>query len=103
MSAPRTNIETQKRRHRGPLIGMAVVVLFALALIAYWLLDEASEARNPIGTDRQTTGQGVTIEGVETGTTPVPDAAQAPGAEAIPDRGGARPAPAPPPPAAGTD
>lgn len=33
MSAPQTNIETQKRRHRGPIIGIVLVVIFALVLL----------------------------------------------------------------------
>lgn len=33
MSAPQTNIERQKKRHRGPLFGMAAVVAVGLALI----------------------------------------------------------------------
>ena len=47
MSAPRTNIETQKRRHRGPLIGMAVVVIFALGLL-FWLMFRVSDAGAPV-------------------------------------------------------
>jgi hypothetical protein len=38
MSAPQTNIEKQRRRHRGPLIGMALVVLF----------EEASQAPDAV-------------------------------------------------------
>lgn len=36
MSAPQTNLEKQKRRHRGPLIGMILCVLFAVVLAVYW-------------------------------------------------------------------
>ncbi len=43
MSAPHTDIEKQRRRHRGPLIGMALVVVFAVALIFFWWGDLASK------------------------------------------------------------
>ncbi|MDZ4088583.1 MAG: hypothetical protein U1E69_17475 [Tabrizicola sp.] len=47
MSAPHTNMETQKRRHRGPLIGMALVVIFGVALIVYWQFEEAAQGNSP--------------------------------------------------------
>ena len=39
MSAPNTNIETQKERHQGPLIGMRAAIIWAgvlLALLVVW-------------------------------------------------------------------
>ena len=47
MSAPRTDIEKQKIWHRGPLIGMALVVLFGVGLIVIWLMDEAADGQSP--------------------------------------------------------
>jgi hypothetical protein len=47
LSAPKTNIETQKRRHGGPLIGMALVVIFGVGLILYWLFEEAAQGDSP--------------------------------------------------------
>lgn len=47
MSAPKTNIETQKRRHIGPLIGMAVVVIFGVGIILWWQLEEAAQGASP--------------------------------------------------------
>lgn len=47
MSAPQTNIEKQKRRHRGPLIGMALATIFGVAMIFFWLMHEASNGANP--------------------------------------------------------
>lgn len=49
MSAPRTNLDRQKRRHIGPLIGIAVVTVFAVLLIVYWLFEEAwyADPRSP--------------------------------------------------------
>jgi hypothetical protein len=47
MSAPKTNIETQKRRHVGPLIGMALVVIFAVGIILWWQFEEAAQGDSP--------------------------------------------------------
>lgn len=47
MSAPQTNIEKQKRWHRGPLIGMAVVAIFGVGMIFFWLMHEASNGDSP--------------------------------------------------------
>lgn len=79
MSAPRTNIETQKRRHRGPLIGMALVVLFGLGIIIYWLLEQSANADNPQGSEVPDADRGVPVEEVRSGTVRVPDAAPATG------------------------
>lgn len=54
MSAPQTNIEKQKRWHKAPLIGIAAVVLFGLAMLigvfgySVWYGDEetANEVHN---------------------------------------------------------
>jgi len=48
MSASEGDLEKQKRRHRGPLIGMALVVVFAVGLIGYWVIGEARDGRSPI-------------------------------------------------------
>jgi len=47
MSAPQTNLETQKRRHIGPLIGMALVAIFGVSLIVYWQFEEAAQGQGP--------------------------------------------------------
>ena len=46
MSAPQTNLPKQRRRHRGPLIGMVAVVLFALGLI-FWLTMRTADEGTP--------------------------------------------------------
>jgi hypothetical protein len=46
MSAPKTNLEKQKRRHWAPLLGMALVALFGVALIVYWQVEEAAGQRD---------------------------------------------------------
>jgi len=36
MSAPQTNLEKQKRRHRGPLIGITFGLLVGAGLAVFW-------------------------------------------------------------------
>ncbi len=38
MSSPETNIEKQKGRHRGPLIGIAVLLIFStlMGFLIFW-------------------------------------------------------------------
>lgn len=47
MSAPKTNIETQKRQHIVPLIGMAVAVAFAVGIVLWWQFEEAANGDSP--------------------------------------------------------
>lgn len=47
MSAPHTNLQKQRRRHIGPLIGMIVVVVFALALLVWLLMRTADQGTPP--------------------------------------------------------
>jgi hypothetical protein len=47
MSAPKTNLEKQKKRHFAPLIGMALVALFGVALIVFWQFEEAAQGLSP--------------------------------------------------------
>lgn len=47
MSAPQTDIEKQKRWHRGPLIGMALVTIFAVSLLFFWLTGEVASGKKP--------------------------------------------------------
>jgi len=44
MSAPDTNIEKQKRRHWAPLVGSAIVVVFGIAMILWWALEQSAQA-----------------------------------------------------------
>lgn len=50
MSAPQTNIERQKRRHRGPIAGITLGVVFVLLLVlGYgWTVGEDPDAP-PVG------------------------------------------------------
>lgn len=47
MSAPNTDLETETRKSRWPLIGMALAVVFGVGAIVIWLFDEAAEAPAP--------------------------------------------------------
>ena len=44
MSPPDTNLKKQERRHFGPLIGMALVVIFGIGIIVYWTGEEVATA-----------------------------------------------------------
>lgn len=68
MSAPQTNIEKQKRRHRGPLIGMIVVVLAVGLGYLWWVGYEVAESDPPQGSQTQIDGR--TGEQVVPETTP---------------------------------
>ena len=41
MSAPRTNIEKQEKRHAGPLIGIAACIVFAIIIVFAYITFQA--------------------------------------------------------------
>lgn len=47
MTPPDTNLNKQKRRHRGPLIGMGLVAVFGVGLILYWIAELIVGAPGP--------------------------------------------------------
>lgn len=53
MSAPKTDLDKQEKRHRGSLRGMAVVVGFALLLLVVLLFWTSSNGNTPEGADTQ--------------------------------------------------
>lgn len=75
MSAPKTDLEKQEARHKGPLTGMRLVVLFALILLAGLTIFVALSGEEPEGAERQIdsrTGEVVGGEGpVDTTVDPV--------------------------------
>ena len=70
MSAPRTNIESQKRRHITPLMGMLAVVVFALILYVGWQFLLVGKATPPQGPAAVIDGRTGTVE---TATPPATD------------------------------
>lgn len=63
MSAPDTNIEKQKRRHRGPLVGMAIGVGFALLLLLGLISWLAANGESPAETGtRIDAGTGAAVQ-----------------------------------------
>ncbi|KFI31490.1 hypothetical protein CN97_10850 [Haematobacter massiliensis] len=78
MSAPNTNIEKQTRRHRGPLIGMMLVVIFAVGIIFFWLARDTANAPGPDGADVQIDGR--TGAPVQDQTAPATQGTVTPGA-----------------------
>lgn len=57
MSAPKTDIEKQETQHRGPLRGMAVVVVFALVLLVGLMFFLSANGNEPEGADVQVDGR----------------------------------------------
>ena len=50
MSAPNTNLDKQKRWHRGPLVGMAAVLCFVAVLLTAYLVFLADDGKTPAQT-----------------------------------------------------
>lgn len=76
MSAPKTNIETQKWRHRGPLIGMMVVVAAVLGLLLMQMVqvaDEGTPQDSGAGQIDGRTGEQVPDSVPPAGDVPVPE------------------------------
>lgn len=57
MSAPKTDLDKQQKRHRGPLRGMAFIVIFALVLLAALMTWISSDGGTPEGADVQIDGR----------------------------------------------
>ena len=62
MSAPKTDLDKQEKRHRGPLRGMAVVVAFALVLLVVLMVWTSSNGNTPEGSETQIDGRTGTEE-----------------------------------------
>ena len=70
VSAPHTNIEKQQRRHKGPLIGMALAAVFVGVIILYWTNQEPPPMDPTLNSDVQTEGTGGAVTGTEAETSP---------------------------------
>lgn len=57
MSNTEPSLDRQRKRHAGPLIGMAVVVLFALGYLLWWIYYEVDAAPQPQGAEEQVDGR----------------------------------------------
>jgi hypothetical protein len=62
MSAPKTNIEVQKKRHWGPLLGIAVVLIFAAIITAWFMGWLAVTGDEPRDVDTQIDGRTGEVE-----------------------------------------
>ncbi|WP_199257413.1 hypothetical protein [Paracoccus binzhouensis] len=78
MSAPRTNIARQRRRHLVPIIGIAAAVLIAILGFLWWFADETSNPEIP--GEIPGPADEVPAPAPETGTAPAPDPAPDAGA-----------------------
>ena len=65
MSAPDTHIETQKAKHKGPLIGMGLGLVFALGLLAALVIYIVDDAGVPEGAAVQIDGRTGAAEAVD--------------------------------------
>lgn len=78
MSAPDTNVDRQARRHRTPLVGMALVVGFAAVAMLIWLSWEAADGNTPgedtVVTDTEQVAPGVVVEETEPAVDGIPAA-----------------------------
>ena len=66
MSAPKTDLEKNDKAHRTPLGGMALVVAFALVLLAIFAIWVSFAGNEPDGADAQIDGRTGEIEQVDT-------------------------------------
>ena len=64
MSAPKTNLDKQKGRHRGAMTGIITVVVFALLLLGALLVFTSANGNDPEGAETQIDGTtGEEVEG----------------------------------------
>lgn len=79
MSAPETNITTQKRRHRGPLVGIAVGLLFVAGLIVFWPYADSTTGLTPAEFDATTENPDESAADAQSGSPDSSDLAPEPG------------------------
>jgi len=80
MTAPDTNINTQKRRHRGPLVGIAAAGIFVVLLIVFLPYGDDAETTGdtPQGVSSQNEAQGLSGQGTGAGALRNPEPANDP-------------------------
>ncbi len=78
MSQPESDLNTQKRRHAGPLIGITAVLIFVAVILTWWFGSEAVDGQAPAGAETQIDGRTGEEEpqsnGATSGTTVTPEA-----------------------------
>ncbi|WP_136683713.1 hypothetical protein [Falsirhodobacter xinxiangensis] len=57
MSQPESDLDRQKRRHAGPLIGITAVLIFVAIILTWWFGQEATEGNAPAGAETQIDGR----------------------------------------------
>lgn len=62
MSAPETNIEKQKKRHRGPLIGFGAAGVFVAIILVYYIINLVAQGSDPEGADAMIDGRTGEVE-----------------------------------------
>lgn len=76
MSAPRTNLKSEARKSKAPLIGMTIAVIIGVGAIIVWLFEVATQTPAPDERAPQTQGetQDVAPPGVQgVGSVPAPE------------------------------
>lgn len=84
MSQPEPDLERQKRRHAGPLIGITAVLIFVAIILTWWFGTEAVDGNAPVGAETQIDGRTGAEE--PSGNTTAPSPANPP-AEVTPPAG----------------
>ena len=59
MSAPKTDLDKQEKRHRGPLGGMALAVVFALVLLVALITWLSANGNDPVAEGQTEGGTGI--------------------------------------------
>ena len=62
MSAPHTDVEKQKKEHRGPLLGIRAVVLWSVALLVLLILYVFLTGNGPEGSEQVVDGRTGEVE-----------------------------------------
>lgn len=65
MSAPHTDVEKQKKRHKAPLIGIRAVVLWSVVLLILLVGYLAFTGNEPEGSDEVVDGRTGVVEDVQ--------------------------------------
>ncbi|WP_373353762.1 hypothetical protein [Pseudoroseicyclus sp. CXY001] len=75
MSADKTDLDKQSRRHRGPIIGISIAVIIGIILAIFMTVTAVNRGTQPEGADTQidATGDAVLADDGVTAEEPVTD------------------------------